>query len=331
MQRKEEAAIGALWESGRSLKRTILALLFTPPACLLLFAFAVLFWRPHRPVAFILSLIAALAFSTALSWPMAFKLRRRLEVIEKQRDAFYQEILRLSKAAGLGEVASGIAHDLTNPLAIMGEEAGWIQDLMKGDGLQGEHVREEIASSLQQIDFQIARSREITLRLLHWGRDTSAQSVAVDVNQLLNKTLYLLESELQLSNVQVVKSFDPDLPTVRGETSELRQILLNLMKNALDAMRERGGTLTLSTIAQQGKVRVSVADTGPGIPAPALAHIFEPFFTTKPAGEGTGLGLPISRWIVEKLGGSIDVESQENSGTCFHVTLPALGRTPAVP
>ncbi len=312
-----------VWEPSRFLRRTILELLFIPPICLLLFSLGVLFWGPHRSAAFFVTLLVALAISTALGWPIAVKLKRQLVALKRQRDAFYQEILHLSKAAGLGEVASGVAHDINNPLAIIREEAGWIDDLMKGGDLQEAHLRAEVLSSLQQIDFQVGRSREITRRLLHWGRDSSTRVEAVDVNQLLSKTLYLLEGELQATNVQVVRDFSPESPPVSGETAELRQVFLNLMKNSLDAMKEGGGTLTLTTRPRDRGVRVTIADTGPGIPPSVVSHMYEPFFTTKPDGEGTGLGLPISRWIVEKLDGSMEVETREGAGTAFHVTLPA--------
>ncbi len=315
-------AKASLWEPSRLLRRSILALLLTPPACLVFLGLAIFFWGPDRSEAFFVPLLAALILSTALGWPLAAKLRRQLAALARQRDAFYQELLRLSKSASLGEVASSIAHDLNNPLAIMREEAGWIQDLMKGGDLQGSHTQTEIANSLQQIDIQIERSREITRRLLQWGRDSAPRTETVDINLLLNKTLYLLESELESAGVKVAKDLPPDLPPVGGGAPELRQVFLNLMKNALDAMKASGGTLTLATRADAAGLTITIADTGPGIPSSSLDHIFEPFYTTKPAGEGTGLGLPISRWIVEKLGGTIGVESKEGSGTSFHVTLP---------
>jgi two-component system NtrC family sensor kinase len=105
--------------------------------------------------------------------------------------------------------------------------------------------------------------------------------------------------------------------------AELRQVFLNLMKNAVDAMRARGGTLTLSTSAEAAVVVVRIGDTGPGLTASEAGRIFEPFYTTKAAGEGTGLGLPISLWIVERLGGRIEVEAGEGAGATFAVVLPA--------
>jgi two-component system NtrC family sensor kinase len=269
---------------------------------------------------------AAVALTAAIVWPAARRVARRMASLERQRAAFYQELMRLSKAAGLGELASSIAHDLNNPLAIMHEEAGWIQDLLKEQQVAGNPTLEEIANSVDQIDVQIKRSREITQRILHWARDVESRATEVDLNALLNKTLYLLEGELHSSDVKVVKELASGLPAVKGEASELRQVFLNLMKNALDAMRSGGGTLKLITASDAGLVRVTIEDTGAGIEQGLMDKVFEPFFTTKPPGEGTGLGLPISRWIVKKLGGRIEVESEPERGTAFHVLLPASDR-----
>ena len=318
--------IGGVAGSNRPLRRTILGLLLAPLACLAVLAGCVLLLPDLAAAARLTLLAASSVLALSLGTLYAVRLTRRLSAIERQRDAFYQEFLRLSKVASLGEVASSIAHDLNNPLAIMHEEAGWIQDLLRDGGSPTEASRAEVANSVEQIEIQIRRSREITQRLLHWARETEPKSEALDVNLLLSKTLYLLESDLQTAQVQVVKAFSPELPLVHGSTPELRQVFLNLMKNAVDAMKTSGGTLTLSTAGGADEVRVSVADTGPGIEAERVEHLFEPFVSTKPEGEGTGLGLPISRWIVRRLGGRIEVESQPGRGSTFHVVLPAGGR-----
>lgn len=311
--------------SGRPLRRAILGLLLAPSACLALLAGGLLLLPPSSAAVRLALLAGALGLALSLGALLAYRLTLRLSAIERQRDAFYQEFLRLSKVASLGEVASSIAHDLNNPLAIMHEEAGWIQDLLRQSGPPPEAARAEIANSVEQIEIQIRRSREITQRLLHWARETEPASEALDVNLLLSKTLYLLESDLQAAQVRVVKAFSPDLPLVHGSAPELRQVFLNLMKNAVDAMKGTGGTLTLSTGKESDEVRVSITDTGPGIGAGEVEHLFEPFVSTKPEGEGTGLGLPISRWIVKRLGGRVEVESEPGQGSTFHVVLPGGG------
>jgi len=290
----------------------------------LLVALAIVAGSPLAP-RWIVAIVAAggLAASCLVAAAVAAGMTRSLAALERQRDAFYQEMARLSKAASLGEISSSIAHDLNNPLAIINEEAGWLLDLLEGRELDQEPVRREFESSVAQIRVQIKRASEFTRRLLSWTRDADRVGGPLDLNLLLSKTLYLVENELAEAGVTVVKRLDPGLPGVAGNEAELRQVFLHLMKNALDAMKGAGGTLTISTEVAGGAVRASVADTGTGIPPEILGRIFEPFFTTKPEGYGSGLGLPISAWIVERAGGRIEVESVVGEGTMFRVTLRA--------
>ncbi len=278
---------------------------------------------PGDPGPVLLVVSAGIAAALAAAAGVGLALSRRFDRLESQRDAFYAELTRLSKVASLGEVSSGIAHDLNNPLAVMNEEAGWIADLLRGEENGSAHTRDEILNSVDQIQVQIRRSRDIVRRVLNWARDADEEAGAVDLNALLDKTLYLLESDLQTANVRVVRRLEADLPPVAAGAVELRQVLINLMKNALDAM-EGGGTLTLTTERTgDGSVLAAISDTGRGIPADQVPRLFEPFFTTKPEGRGTGLGLSISSWIVRKLGGRIDVASAVGRGSTFTVTLPA--------
>ncbi|MEW5984710.1 MAG: ATP-binding protein [Acidobacteriota bacterium] len=277
----------------------------------------------HWTIAAIVSL--GLVVSYVVAATVTRRIARRLLELERQRDAFYQEFSRLSKAASLGEIASGVAHDINNPLAVMNEEAGWLRDLLGGPGLDRESTRQEFAASVEQIGVQIKRASSVTRRLLHWARDMTRPSDVIDVNPLLTRTLYLLEGELTSADVRVVTRLDPKLPKAVGSEAEITQVLLHLMKNALDAMKGGGGTLTITTDRFDGLVRVGIADTGPGIPPELVARIFEPFFTTKPVGEGAGLGLAISAWIVQRAGGHIAVDSVPGSGATFHVTLQPAG------
>jgi two-component system NtrC family sensor kinase len=268
-------------------------------------------------------LVVACAASVAAAAWVSVRLVRHLRAVVRQRDAFYQEFARLSKLASLGEAACSIAHDLNNPLAIMNEEAGWLQDLLNSTDTDAEVTRREFAASVEQVQIQIGRCREITRRMLTWTRDPEEPSGQVDINTLLMKTLYLVETELVATGVRVVKQLEPGLPLLKGSAAELRQVLLHLMKNALDAMKGTGGTMTITTARAGGSIRATIADTGPGIPPEVLARIFEPFFTTKGEEHGTGLGLTISTWILQRTGGRIDVESTPGLGSAFHVTLPA--------
>ena len=294
------------------------------PGCLLLLASGMWLLGASRVVVMAPMLLVVLLLFGILAWPLWASLQRRVSKLEQERDAFYQEMLRNAKAAGLGELASSITHDLNNPLAIIHEEAGWIEDLLHKPGAKSQAVLEEITNSAAQIEIQIRRSRDITKRILNWTRERGGQTGQADVNLLLAKTLYLIEGDLQASGVKVAKDFAEGLPPVRGSACEWQQVFLNLMKNALDAMRPAGGVLTLSTADADACVRATIRDTGSGIQPFDLERIFEPFFTTKPPDEGTGLGLPISRWIAEKQGGKIEVESIPGQGAAFHVLAPKV-------
>ncbi len=315
-------------QAAKPLIKTGWPLLFAGPASLMAFAFGVWLLAPVQGLTLLALLSGSFLLFAALAWwPWAASCRRIIK-LEQERDATCEELLRTSRTAGLGELASAIAHDINNPLAIMHEEAGWIQDLLQRPDAGGKASLEEIANSASQIEAQIRRSREITRRILDWTRDGGRGAEVADFNALLNKTLYLMEGELQSSGVRVAKHFAAKLPLVKGQASEWQQVFLNLIKNALDAMRPvGGGLLTLSTSESGGEVRAVVGDTGPGIPPEDAERIFEPFFTTKAAGEGTGLGLPVSRWIARKQGGSIGVESRPGHGALFMVTAKAAKET----
>ena len=277
-----------------------------------------------------LLVVACAASAAAAAW-VSVRLVTHLRAVVRQRDAFYQEFARLSKLASLGEASCSIAHDLNNPLAIMNEEAGWLQDLLNSTDTDPEVTRREFVGSVEQLQIQIGRCREIARRLLTWTRDPEEPSGQVDINTLITKTLYLVETELVATGVRVVKHLDTGLPLVMGSAAELRQVLLHLMKNALDAMKGTGGRLTITTARAGDAVRATIADSGSGIRPEMVARIFEPFVTTKGEEHGTGLGLTISLWIVQRIGGRIDVESTPGTGSAFHVTLPtaAPGTGPA--
>jgi two-component system NtrC family sensor kinase len=246
---------------------------------------------------------------------------RRVGELERQRDAFYRGFTRWSKSASLGDISFSIAHDLNNPLAIVNEEAGWCEDLLRASPHGDERAQGEFASSLAEIRRQVRRASDLTRRVLTWGRDVEHAS-SVDIAVLLAKTKHLLESSLAAGGVSVVERFADQVPPVTGEIEDFRQVFFHLVKNAVEAMPD-GGTLTLATFGNRDHVRVSISDTGSGIPADRVARIFEPFYTTKPEGKGTGLGLPIAAWIVQRAGGRIEVDSRVGHGTTFHVTLPA--------
>jgi two-component system, NtrC family, sensor kinase len=246
---------------------------------------------------------------------------RRIAMLDQENEMMNQQVIETGKLATVGELAAGIAHEINNPVAIMVEEAGWVQDLL-ADGTGDFKNLEEFKRALQQIETQGRRCKEITHKLLSFARKTDSRVQTVQINDLIKEVVDLLSQKSRYANVEVQVQFQPDLPTIQASVTEMQQVLMNIFHNAVDAMEKTGGKITITTRAEDGHEIISIADTGPGIPASNLGRLFDPFFTTKPVGKGTGLGLSICYGIIHKMGGRIDVESQVGRGTTFHIMLP---------
>ena len=321
---RQALAIRRVVSGRRSSGLLLLAAACAATACLLAVLLLLVATRQRsRPA--VVAAAAGLAVSVVVALTAGRRVARALTGLERRGDALCGELLRVAKPASLGEIAFSIAHDLNNPLAIINEEAGWLRDLLGESRLDNEFARREFAGSLSQIASQVKRGSEITGRVLEWAReqDRRGDAEGVDVNEVLTATLHLLEPDLaRTANVRVVKRLEAELPRTGGSSSDIGQVFLHLTKNALDAMKDTGGTLAVSTERAGTTIRVQVSDTGPGIASGVRESIFEPFFTTKASGEGTGLGLAISAWIVRHAGGRIEVDTKPGSGATFRVVLP---------
>jgi two-component system NtrC family sensor kinase len=251
----------------------------------------------------------------------------RIASADQEKEQLNEQIIQSGKLSALGELAAGVAHEINNPVAIMIEEAGWVQDLMsdEADLLAKSPNLPEYQRALVQIAQQGQRCKEITHKLLGFARRTDADVEMTEINDLVREVVELLERPASYANIDFVLELDPGLPLINTSPSELQQVLVNLVKNASDAMEKTGGTITITTKPEGVMgVLLKVCDTGPGIPEAVLPRIFDPFFTTKPVGKGTGLGLSICFGIVNKLGGRIEVRSAPDKGADFLVHLPAV-------
>lgn len=258
--------------------------------------------------------------------------RRMVSYVEKtdqEKEMLNERVIEAGKLASVGELAAGIAHEINNPVAIMVEEAGWMGDLLNEEGFWETRNLDEFNTSLQQIRTQGERCKEITHKLLSFARRTDPRMKLMQVNGLIEELISISEQRSRFANVKVIKHLAPDLPDICASPSEIQQVILNLINNAIDAIGAAGGTVEITTRVDGNKIVVDVADTGHGIPQSVMARIFDPFFTTKPVGKGTGLGLSICYGIIKKMGGDITVNSAVNMGTAFHVhlPLPPEGRT----
>lgn len=247
---------------------------------------------------------------------------KELEETERKRKASEDLAIQSSKMAALGKMAAGIAHEINNPLAVIGEMAGWMKDLLKKEDLARSKNFQEFANAVAKIEQHVNRAKKITHRLLSFGRRMEPVTEQVDVNQTLKETMEFLINEARYRNIEIRTEL-ADLPQITSDAAQLQQVFLNILTNAIDAIGKNGliqiRTRYLEKIRQ---VAIEISDTGPGIPKHMLDKIFDPFFTTKEVGKGTGLGLSISYSIVEKLGGKIMVASEEGKGATFTIYLP---------
>ena len=245
----------------------------------------------------------------------------------KKEEIMSQQVIETGKLASVGELASGIAHEINNPVAIMIEEAAWIEDMLEEEDLSGSENEEELGRALRQIKTQGRRCKEITHKLLSFARKTDSRIVEISITNLLKEIAYLSSQRAKYSNVEIRTRFEENLPPILASESEMQQVFLNLMNNALDAMEKTGGIITLGAKRTGNDIIVTVSDNGPGIADANLARVFDPFYTTKPIGKGTGLGLSICYGIINKIGGDINVRSTKGEGAEFEIRFSAAQAT----
>jgi two-component system NtrC family sensor kinase len=252
------------------------------------------------------------------------QLVKRIARLDSEKEVMNQQIVETGKLASIGELAAGIAHEINNPVAIMVEEAGWIQDLLS-EGIDKADNFEEFKRALDQIQTQGHRCKGITHKLLSFARKTDSRVETLQLNEFVNEVVDLLSQKFKYANIDVDVQLNPGLPAIQASATEIQQVLMNILQNAVYAMEKTGGKITILTEADEQNISVSITDNGPGIPPDNMARIFDPFFTTRPVGKGTGLGLSICYGIINKMGGRIDVQSRLDEGTTFTIVLP-LGK-----
>ena len=242
-----------------------------------------------------------------------------------RRKALMSQMLQSERMAAVGRLASGVAHEINNPLAVIGEIAGFLGALIEEGADTGEdELHSELAEGLPKILKQVKRVRDITQRLLTFARKTEAQVDIADVNGSLDEVLPFLDKEAMLAQATIHREYQEALPRVSVDEMQLQEVFINLITNAIHAVAKNGGgNVWLTTRAEGSKVIVTVKDDGPGIDESVRDRLFEPFVTTKNVGEGTGLGLSICYGIVKRYDGEIRVFSEPGQGSSFTVILPA--------
>lgn len=245
------------------------------------------------------------------------ELRRANEVAR----ARHEELAHLARLNTLGEMASSLAHELNQPLTAIVAYLNSCLRRLGNDGWEDEVVREEVETELEKASRQAKRGAEIIQRLRRLVSKRDAERVAFNVNDSIRTVAELVATELRTGNVQMQLALDDELPTVSADRVQIEQVLLNLVRNGIDAMASGGGELRVSSARDvQGNVEVKVIDGGHGADTDTLGRLFDPFFSTKES--GLGLGLSISRSILETHQGKLSVAPNVDRGLTFRFTLP---------
>jgi len=250
-------------------------------------------------------------------------LKDRVDEKTRELTGAHEEMSRVERMASIGKLAAVVAHEINNPLAGILTYA----KLLKKRAAKEPVVNRESIEMLDLIESESRRCGEIVRNLMTFGRPSSMNYEPADLNSVIDRCVRLVQHQLVLKNIELHLNLAQQLSAVRCDPGQIEQVLLALVMNAIDAM-PNGGTLTLATrkAASGSDVQVEVRDDGVGMPPEILKNMFEPFFTTKERGRGLGLGLAISRQIVERHQGRIEVKSEPGRGTQFTITLPMLAK-----
>ena len=241
-----------------------------------------------------------------------------------------QHLIQASKMATLGEMATGVAHELNQPLSVIKTASSFL----RRKAHDKERIQEDILKTMaEEIDNHVDRASKIIGHMREFGRKSDVAKEKVQVNHVLRRSVDFFKQQLKLREIEVVEDFHEDLPPVLADPNRLEQVFVNLLINARDAIEKKGEQgdhkeeakrITLKTRSEDGMVTIEVTDTGAGIPEAILDRIFEPFFTTKKVGKGTGLGLSITYGIVHDYDGTIKVKSKEGEGATFIIRFPRI-------
>ncbi|MBN1105972.1 MAG: ATP-binding protein [Deltaproteobacteria bacterium] len=290
-------------------------------------------FRSLRYATYLILLIMVLggATITALAYTLTGRIIQRMRQIDTEKQQLGQQLVRATRLAELGQMAAGFAHEINNPLQIMKSDYALIKtifsDLKKSGDLKESEDLRDLESTLDQLKLQVDRCARITQTILKFGRQSEPVVKDVDLAAFIPEVVAMIARKAAVQGIGLKQEISEQTPTLRFDPSQLQQVLLNLLNNAVDAITERhgcdGGVLSVRTGPDRnGGVKISVADNGAGISPENLKKVFTPFFTTKPPGQGTGLGLSVCYGIIDAMGGTMEVESAEGVGTTFTVRLP---------
>jgi two-component system NtrC family sensor kinase len=269
-------------------------------------------------VAILIFGIMAIVLATILTARLTIN---RLRQADFKMNELNAQLVQSDKLAAIGKMAAGVAHEINNPLAVILQKTGWMEDLLAEEEFQESENLEEYQDAVKKIEAHVERARRVVHNMLGYARKMEPHLEDVEVNETLNRTIELLSNYARINNIEIQTDLASGLPIIANEEAQLQQVFLNLLSNAIDAIG-KDGLIEVSTAPSDSAIQVRIRDNGPGIPEDQQKRIFDPFYTTKETGKGTGLGLWISYNIMEKMGGTIRVQSNPGQGTCFSLQIP---------
>jgi two-component system NtrC family sensor kinase len=291
-------------------------------------------FRALRSASYVIVLITIIGGGAIIgvAFYLTDRIVRRMEKMDADKDQLSGQLIRASRLAELGEMATGFAHEINNPLQVMKSEHSLIEvilsELKEAGELKSSESLSELEDSMNQIDLQISRCSGITQSILKFGRQSEPVFQNIDLKNFIPEVTEMVEKKASVNGIELKQEIADDTPPVHGDPGQLQQVLLNLYNNAIDAITARhgseGGELVVGAGPKENKkVEIFVRDNGAGISPENLKKIFSPFFTTKPVGKGTGLGLSVCHGIIDSMNGFMEVQSEMGVGTTFTISLPA--------
>ena len=281
----------------------------------------------HAVVIAVAVILAGGTVAGFMAYILASGLANSLAVADMEKQQIKTQLVIAGKLAEVGEMSAGLAHEINNPLQVMQSELTMVEDLLGDVERDVESVDTQkldlIKDSLDQFRVQIARCSRITKGLLNFARKTEPSLKPVKMQEFLPEVIDMVANRANLDDVRITQEFADDLPPIMTDSSQLQQVFLNLLNNALFALKDSDSAeIRVKAFQEDGDIVVSVEDNGCGIPPENMEKIFVPLYTTKPPGQGTGLGLSTTYGIIKGFGGDITVTSEPDVGTVFTVNLP---------
>jgi len=271
-------------------------------------------------IAIIIAGILAIILTTVFTTRLAVN---RLRENDLKMNELNAQLVQSDKLAAIGKMAAGVAHEINNPLAVILQKTGWMEDILADETFQQSEDLHEYKNSLNKIEEHVERIRKVVHNMLGYARKMEPRLEDVDINKTLDQTIDMLENYARINNIDIQTDFEPDLPIIASNQSQLQQVFLNLINNAIDSIGDNG-VIEVKSKRIDSLINVDIKDNGRGIPEDQQKKVFDPFFTTKETGKGTGLGLWVSNDIIEKLGGAMSLKSKVGEDTTFTVQIPII-------